>query len=374
MAQWQVIQKGFSAISIGIGFQNHQVGWTTHTDGSSLPKLVKTHDGGKVWNDVQNVTGKALMPLSVAARQGGNTNVAITGPLESTLWSLDGERFVQSVGAPFVSQDVKNEGGKMMIAGANEVCFGALGGATYSCSKKVPLKYKGTGRYASRPNGGKVIYFAAGRWSDSAERVVQVGEEQHIKLSKNLRIIDGKKMAFVADAPTGIDDPSDYSAELWKSTDGGETWTNIFTDEGNFYFNDIHCADETHCVVIAEGFGDTGGEPGVHVLLTADGETFNKVHSVANTGKESLMTARMLTPTEYWAAGTTAGGSLLAPAMILHSTDGGATHTDEGSAIRGQMITSMDCISAGHCYATALTATQICNLLEYGAAPSPVTV
>merc|ERR1712113_136599 len=82
--------------------------------------IVKTHDGGATWNEVQNVTGVSVMPLSVAAHKTGATDVAVTGPLESTLWSLDGERFVESIGAPFASQDVKNEGDHLMIAGAKD--------------------------------------------------------------------------------------------------------------------------------------------------------------------------------------------------------------------------------------------------------------
>merc|ERR1711998_704835 len=103
--------------------------------------------------------------------------------------------------------------------------------------------------------------------------------------------------------------------------------------------------------------------------------TFNEVHREATTGAESLMTARMLSPTEYWAGGTTKSGALLAPALALHSKDGGQTHINEGSSIKGNMFTSMDFISADHGYATAITGAQIFNLLEFGGntppAPSP---
>merc|ERR1711957_818276 len=294
---------------------------------------------------VQNVTGVSAMPLSVAAHKTGSTNVGVTGPLESSLWSLDGERFVESIGAPFASQDIKNEGGHFMIAGGNGPCIGTLGGARYKC-KKIPLKNKGSGRYASRPNGGGVIYFAAGQWpSDSTERVVKVGKEQHVKISRNIRIVDGKKMIHVE--VTNDDPVNDYTAELWKSTDAGETWTNLMSDEGNFYFNDIHCADETHCVAVAEGFGESGGETGAHIY--------------------------MISQTEYLAGGSTQQGGMFAPALILRSKDGGATHVNEGASVMGNSLTSIDCLSADHCYATALSALQICNILELGgnAPPAP---
>merc|ERR1712100_530422 len=83
--------------------------------------------------------------------------------------------------------------------------------------------------------------------------------------------------------------------------------------------------------------------------------------------------ARMLSTTEYWAGGTTKSGGFANPALALHSTDGGATHTNEGTNIKGQMITSMDFLSPQHAYATSITSLQVCNLLEFGgnAPPAP---
>merc|ERR1711998_224665 len=127
---------------------------------------------------------------------------------------------------------------------------------------------------------------------------------------------------------------------------------------------------------VAEGFAQDGStDPGARIFLTQDGETFNEVHRESTTGMESLMTARMISTTEHWAGGTTKSGALLAPALALHSKDGGKTHTNEGDSINGNMFTSMDFISPEHGYATSITAAQVCNLLEFGGnnppAPSP---
>jgi hypothetical protein len=274
-----------------------------------------------------------------------------------------------------VSQDIKREGKQMMITGGNAVCISQLGGAHYKCSTKVPLANPGTGRYASRPNGGDTIYFAAGQWpSDSSERVVKVGDEEHRRLTRNVRIIDGKKME-VAPEQSNDDPTNDYSAELWKSTDGGSSWTNLMNNTGNFYFNDIHCYDETNCVAVAEGFGESGGETGARIYRTNDGENFELVLHQDDTHAESFMTVRMLSQTEYWVGGSTKPGALVDPALIIHSVDGGATHTDETNGIIGQMMTSMDCLSKEHCFATSITALQTCDLLEFGGknppAPAP---
>jgi photosystem II stability/assembly factor-like uncharacterized protein len=373
--EWKVIQKGFSAVTIGIGFQNDRIGWTTFTDGASLPSVVKTEDGGITWNKVQNQTGVHFLTTGLAASKSYITDVAVVGALESDMWSLDGERFVQSIGAPLASQDAKFQGGKLWIGGPKGPCH-SKSGATYKCTK-VPLKYEQTGRYVSAPSED-VIYFTAGSWpSDNTERIVQQGSKKIHRMAQHLRLVhdedtDEQKFEMGAEERSSNDDPAGYVAELWKSTDGGDTWTNLITDEGNYYFNDVHCIDETHCIAVGEGFAQDGSaDPGARIFLTTDGETFNEVHRENTTGAESLMSARMLSQTEYWAGGTTKSGGFANPALALHSTDGGSTHTNEGTNIKGQMITSMDFLSPEHAYATAITSLQVCNLLEFGGSAPP---
>merc|ERR1712188_173336 len=153
-------------------------------------------------------------------------------------------------------------------------------------------------------------------------------------------------------------DDDSYVGELWKSADGGATWKSLLSNSGDYYFNDIHCADEKTCVAVAEGFAQDGlGAPGARVYLTTDGSTFNLVHQETQ-GTESLMTARMISSTEYWAGGSVSPGGFFAPALILHSQDAGQTHSDESNGIKGQMITSWDFVSGDHAYATSITALQ----------------
>merc|ERR1712083_901059 len=174
------------------------------------------------------------------------------------------------------------------------------------------------------------------------------------------------------EAGTEVSDQHEtYTAELWKSTDGGKTWKNLIADKGNFYFNDIHCIDDTHCVAVGEGFANDGSaSPGARVYLTTDGETFKELHREATTGAESLMAARMLSTTEHWVGGTTSVGGLLAPVLALHSTDGGKTYANEHGSVVGQMITAMDFISNTHGYATTVNALQVSSLLQFGVAPT----
>jgi hypothetical protein len=170
-ATWRVLAKEFSAITIGIAFQDDKIGWTSHTDGSSAIQVVKTEDGGQSWKNVKNNTGLHLMMMGIAANKHGElpiTNVATTG-LGASEYSLDGDNFKTSVLLQLISQDIDYSPvgltGQMTIAGKNGPCISKTGGAFYEC-KKIPLKYKGTGRYVSAPSKD-VIFMTAGQWPNT---------------------------------------------------------------------------------------------------------------------------------------------------------------------------------------------------------------
>jgi len=150
-ATWQVLAKEFSAITIGIAFEDDKTGWTSHTDGSSAIQIVKTEDGGQSWKNVKNNTGLHLMMMGLAANKKTDlpiTNVATTG-LGASEYSLNGDDFKTSVLLQLISQDIDYSPvgvtGQMTIAGKNGPCVSKTGGALYEC-KKIPLKYKGTCR------------------------------------------------------------------------------------------------------------------------------------------------------------------------------------------------------------------------------------
>merc|ERR1712096_173786 len=249
---------------MGIGFQNDKTGWTTFTDGASLPSTVKSTDGGATWNQVKNQTGIHFMPLAITAKKGEDTGVASVGALESDSWSVDGDTFQQSKTSPLIaaSQDVKFQGDKVWLAGPNGPCLSEDAGATYKCIT-VPLVNAGTGRYVSSP-AENVIYFTAGMWpADSSQRVRTEGAEKHHQLTRVLKTVHNSetratRYEFTTDFSANDDPPLGYVAELWKSTDNGATWKSLLSNTGDWYFNDIHCIDETHCVTVAEGFAQDG--------------------------------------------------------------------------------------------------------------------
>jgi len=368
--EWSVLNGHFSAVSIGIAFKDATTGWTTFTDGSSAPKIVKTINGGMNWTAV-NSSGTIVMPTGFAALHGKSDHIGSVGLL-SNEYSVDGNNFQPSLGGPLVSQSIKHEAGRFVVAGTNGACH-SFEGALFLCGSKAPLKYKGTGRYVSSPSKD-VIYLTTGQWP--AAPSAPAGS---VSLSRNIRVQQSAKtLAFEpvgAAAPPIVEanssgytaeaNSSGYTAELWKTVDGGKTWKSLFSDEGNFYFNDISCFDETTCVAVGEGFGEDGSaSPGARVYVTTDGETFALKHQGAD--GSSLMAAKMLSKMEHWAGGTTKAGGLVAPLLALHSTDGGETWANDPSSskVLGQMITAFDFVD-GVGYATTVNALQISSLLKY---------
>jgi len=346
-----------------------------------MGQIVKTTDGGVTWNPVTNTTGVPLgIVTDVAAAKGGSlTDVVVQGVLEGDKWSLDGDNFKQSIGAPIDGQDVEINNGRVVMAGGKGPCFSSTAGALYTC-KAVPLKVPQSGRYVSAPSKD-VIYLSAGQWpAHSRGNVHRADGGHHVEITQNLRIVSGRdgsrKMELGPLARSNDDPPANetYTAELLKSTDGGSTWTSLFFDKGNFYFNDIDCYDEDHCVAVGEGFAQDGsGAPGARIYTISDGKTVTLSHFENSQGTESLMAAKMLSQTEHWAGGTQQSGGLLSPAFLFHSKDGGQTYANENNAIRGQMITDLDFLSPTHGYATTVNALQISSLLEFAttAPPSP---
>jgi len=149
-----------------------------------------------------------------------------------------------------------------------------------------------------------------------------------------------------------------WKAQIVKTSDGGKTWTSLFYDEGNFYFNEIDCADETHCCAVGEA--DTSAAPGVRIYCTSDGTTFKRVLFNAD-ADFSIMAIQAISQSEWWAAGGDMGSSFTG--YFWHSTDGGDTWTTQ--TIPGVYGNSLSFPSAAAGFATGFDVFQTSVFMKY---------
>jgi len=104
----------------------------------------------------------------------------------------------------------------------------------------------------------------------------------------------------VADVPAEKAD--EYYGSIAKSTDGGETWRTVYTERGEFYFNEISCqpvpGGADSCVAVGEA--SAGPNPGARVYHSGDGGlTWTQVFFAQGV---NVMAVQVLANGEAWFA------------------------------------------------------------------------
>ena len=110
---------------------------------------------------------------------------------------------------------------------------------------------------------------------------------------------------------------------IWKTTDGGSTWEQSYSNGGSFYFNDIDCCDENVCYAVAEGNIESGStSPGARIFGTTDGGNTWTQQYWNSDDAASLMGVHCISDLEAWAAGGI-DSSQDYGGVFLHTLDGG---------------------------------------------------
>merc|ERR1712203_231894 len=81
-----------------------------------------------------------------------------------------------------------------------------------------------------------IMYHTAGTWPSKQNTAT----EDVVEVTSNLRLLRRSEGVGYEMGPRGTtgavgDQNETYTAELWKTSDGGKTWKNLIADKGNFF-------------------------------------------------------------------------------------------------------------------------------------------
>jgi len=180
-------------------------------------------------------------------------------------------------------------------------------------------------RYGSYPTP-TTWFIAAGIWpetlewdSDPEATVIT----QKVRIHKRHGVQFRNQMALTGPSRRPLQSYP-YLAAVSKTTDGGKTFTTVYNDTGNFYFNDIDCPTVTDCWAVGESESDSPN-PGVRIVHTSNGGANWDIQLYINNGEYSFTDVGMITTMEGWAVGAILSRSITG--LFFHTTDGGKTWT-----------------------------------------------
>lgn len=187
-------------------------------------------------------------------------------------------------------------------------------------------------RYGSFPSAD-TWYVSSGFWGDHPD------DSTHL-LSRHLGIEkDNNDGGRVINRPYGPlkkvnaqDEDTGWYMSVSKTTDGGATFQTVYTSPaGSYYYaNGISCSDESHCVVVAEGYL-SDGTPSVWAFVTFDGgDTWTNTLTKGE-GESGLMSASFLSATEGWLGGFGVGDQRQYEGHFWYTSDGGKSWEIEGT-------------------------------------------
>jgi hypothetical protein len=149
-----------------------------------------------------------------------------------------------------------------------------------------------------------------------------------------------------------------YVAFISKTTDGGRTWTRVFYETSNFYFNGIDCADALNCLVVAEG------SDGAYLFGTANGGVTWTQRLFIPGRSASLFDVKYVNSREAWACGGILDLSFTG--SFYHTLDGGVTWLNlPFPGVYGTTLTFTPVRGSYHGHATALTIDGQSSTLVY---------
>jgi photosystem II stability/assembly factor-like uncharacterized protein len=377
--QWNVTADNIGAIAIGVASNAAETVFVpaSQSDGSSA--VYKSVDGGHKFSAAP-VSG-ILMGLDA------HQDEVVGGGMFTLLASTNGGKSYNATtqigGSVATSQDTAvSPNGQFVVVGST---FTGGNGVFLSTDAKNFNWHNISAtstmvRYAASPSNS-VIYVTAGTWGDSSQELA----ESYLKSTEGVQFVnqrfavdhanhqmvplwqyklDNGYSAAMESAASGSssNDASGYMAQIVKSTDGGQTWTQVYNDATNeFYFNAIACKDEQNCCAVAEA--DSGAGAGARILCTTNGGSSWSQNLFVQGAQYSMMSIAYAPDGTWHAGGANMGGSLTG--LFYTSTDM-ATWTAT-QQLPGYYAADIVFPSGTNGYAAALNSWQMCSLLAYTA-------
>lgn len=362
---WTRYAYDFDTVAFAIAFSDLDNGFIPYLDASGDVGVKVTHDAGVTWTKT-NVTKFSALLMDAAAK---GPNGVLGGVADTQFTDDKGNSFSVSKGDKFIGQSceaLRDPADDQFFGvtgqdalGRNGVGISMNGGKNFAfhnvSNAKTHLRY---GAFPSK----LTWYVTAGTWPQSSQPAPTVIHSLTSRANLHARQGVGHSLEYVLQTPTRatkVGDPG-WFAEILKTSDGGKTWESQYYSEGEFYFNGLDCADETHCC--AAGESDSPPRPGGRLWCTADGKQWVEVYYVAG-ADQGMSTVRAISPSEYWAA----GGELSKAnfhGTFLHSTDGGSTWTN--STLKDMYPNAMAFPDASHGWATTVDRDSQCGIARYG--------
>lgn len=357
---WEVFPSPtFDAMSVAVSlaFIDASTGWVGGGDNEVGAKIMKTIDGGATWEMVYpSNASQPKLDIFLSAAAMTQKNVVIGGALFQ-VYSTDGNFFNGSINdylSPAQDAEIIPDEHKFALISMSPKCNGVATSRLGKIWKCTDIGVNATlypVRYGSMPTKD-TWYVTAGQFPDNSSNTNLRSISQKIRFNKFTGKLDFSRGMRAAN-PT--DDNPPYTALISKTTDGGATWSVVFHNTTDYYFNDIDCFSENHCVAAAEG-------DSTHIFLTMDGgKTWDEVLYDSDP-KSSLMRVAMISEKEVWVTGGHMA-ELSFQGRFWHSLDGGKTF--ELEFIKGLYIIDIDMIDPSHGHAIGLTISSGLELVKY---------